>query len=301
MTEKILITGNGLLANSLIKKFPNSECFLTYKEKKSVNSNLIFLDITNENELEEIFLHLRPDIIVHTAAVTNLDWSEKNQSDTLNVNAEATCKIKDLAKKMNSKLVFISTDSVFDGKKGNYTENEKVNPINIYSKSKVLAEKYVMDYEKSLIVRGTFFGLKNGAKESFFSYLLNELKNERKIRVPIDKISNGLFVEDFSQIISEMCKKELYGIYHIGSNDFENNVNFAKRLSEICNFDKELIEECFFEEIFKEKKLVAKRPLNTVLNTEKISKEIKMPTVEEVITSFSKNYKIMDESMNKVS
>ena len=294
--KKILITGSGLLASSLSSKFPDSECFLTYRQNKLENNNSIFLDMTNKKELEKIVFHVKPDIIIHTAAITNLDWSEKNQSSTFDVNTKATQEIMNLAKRINSKLVFISTDSVFDGKNGDYKEKDEVEPINIYSKSKVLAENYVKDYEKSLIVRGTFFGLKNGKKESFFSYLLNELKNNRKIRVPKDKISNGLFVEDFSRIISDMCKKELCGIYHLGSIDFEDNARFAKHLSEICNFNKELIEECLFDEIFKERKLIAKRPLNTVLNIEKISKEIKMPTVEEVITSFSRNYKIMTQS-----
>ena len=291
--EKILIIGSGLLANSLASKFSNSEFYLTYRKNKLAIKNSIFLDITNKNELEKVILRVRPDIIIHTAAITDLDWSEKNESSTFIVNTQATQDIKYLAKKIDSKLVFISTDSVFDGKMGDYKEDDEVNPINIYSKSKVLAENDVQDYEKSLIVRGTFFGLKNGKKESFFSYLLKELKNNRKIRIPQDKISNGMFVEDFSRIITEMCKKDLSGIYHIGSRDFKDNVRFAKQLAEICNFNKELIEECFFEEIFKEKKLIAKRPLNTTLNIEKISKEIKMPMVEEVITSFSKNYKTM--------
>ena len=70
-------------------------------------------------------------------------------------------------------------------------------------------------------------------------------------------------------------------------------MEFAKQVAEICSFDKELIVECLFDEIFDRKKLIAKRPLNTTLNVEKISKEIKMPTVREVITSFSKNYKTM--------
>ncbi len=294
--EKILITGSGLLASSLFKKFPDSECFVTYNRNQSINNNSIFLDITDKNQLEKIILRLKPDTIIHTAAITNLDWSEKNQTRTFSVNSEATHNIKNLAKKIDSKLVFISTDSVFDGKIGDYKEEDEVNPVNIYSKSKVLAEKHVIEYEKALVVRGTFFGLKNGVKESFFSYLLNELRNGRNIRVPKDKISNGLFVEDFSHVISEMCKKELCGVYHVGSLGFENNVDFAKSFSEACNFDKELIKQCLFEEIFEERKLVAKRPLNTVLNIEKISKEIKMPTVGEVITSCTKKYGVTVQS-----
>ena len=291
MTERILITGNGLLANELTQQFSKNSVFLTYFKNKINKKNSFFLDITKKNILEKVISKIKPNIIIHTAAITDLDWSEKNIDLTYETNVEGTKNIKELAEKFNIKLVFISTDSVFDGIKGNYNENEERNPVNVYSKSKVLAENTIQDYDKSLIVRGTFFGLKNGQKESFFSYLLNELMKKKKIRIPKDKISNGIFVKDFSNIIAKMCKKDLAGIYHVGSKDFKNNVEFAKQLAEICNFNKELIEECSFDEIFEEKQLIAKRPLNTTLNIEKISKQIKMPTVKEVITSFSENYK----------
>lgn len=291
MKEKILITGSGLLANELAKKFSNSEVYLTYRKNKINTENSIFLDITNKVDLEKTILKINPDSIIHTAAITDLDWCEQNTNETFKINTEATINIRKIAEKINSKLIFISTDSVFDGKKGGYVEEEKRNPINIYSESKILAENDVQKYDKSLIIRGTFFGLKNDKKESFFSYLLNELMQKKKIRIPKDKISNGLFVKDFSEIIARMCKKNLSGIYHLGSMDFKNNVEFAKEIAEICNFDKGLIEECFFDEIFDKKKLIAKRPLNTTLSIEKISREIKMPTIKQVITSFSENYK----------
>ena len=291
--EKILITGSGLLASELAEKFSNSEVYLTYRKNKVDIKNSIFLDITDKDNLEKNILKIKPDTIIHTAAITDLDWCEKNVDETFKINTEASINIRKIAEKINSKLIFISTDSVFDGKNGKYEEEDEKNPINIYSKSKFLAEKDVQKYDKSLIIRGTFFGLKNDKKESFFSYLLNELMQKKKIPIPKDKISNGLFVKDFSEIIAKMSKKNLSGIYHLGSTDFKNNVEFAKQVAEICSFDKELIEECLFDEIFDRKKLIAKRPLNTTLNVEKISKEIKMPTVREVITSFSKNYKTM--------
>ncbi len=79
--EKILITGSGLLANSLSNKFPNSECFFTYRKNQLSIKNSIFLDITNKNELEKNILAINPDIIIHTAAITDLDWSEKKWMD----------------------------------------------------------------------------------------------------------------------------------------------------------------------------------------------------------------------------
>ena len=157
--ERILITGSGLLASELAEKFSNSEVYLTYRKNKVDIKNSIFLDITDKDNLEKNILKIKPDTIIHTAAITDLDWCEKNVDETLKINTEASINIRKIAEKINSKLIFISTDSVFDGKNGKYKEEDEKNPINIYSKSKFLAEKDVQKYDKSLIVRGTFFGL----------------------------------------------------------------------------------------------------------------------------------------------
>ena len=99
--ERVLITGSGLLANSLSTRFSNSECFLTYRKNRPEIDNSIFLDITKSDELQKVIFKLKPDIIIHTAAITDLDWSEKNQSDTFNVNTQAVQEITNLAKKIN--------------------------------------------------------------------------------------------------------------------------------------------------------------------------------------------------------
>jgi len=286
LKEKILITGSGLLGKELIKGFPNSEVYTTYKDNIVNKERSFFLDITNKNELNKIILNIKPDVIIHTAAITDLDWCEVNEKEAFRVNTLATIDIKKLAEKINSRLIFISTDTVFDGKDGNYNEGMQRNPINIYSKTKLEAEDGIMSYDKALIIRGTFYGLKEGMRESFFSYLITKLNNNENIRVPKDKINNGLFVKIFSEIIEGMYDKNLTGIYHIGSSDYKNNFEFAKQLADRCSLNKDLIEGCSFGEIFENKNLTAKRPLDTTLDVGKISKEIKMPSLSDVINSF---------------
>ena len=289
MTENILITGNGLLSKELQQNF-NDSVYTTFFTNKTNQKNSFFLDVTKKNNLEKIFSEIKPDVIIHTAAITDLDWCEKNKDFAYKTNVDGTKYVKELAEKNGIKLIFISTDSVFDGENGNYKEEEETNSVNFYSKTKIDAEKIVSEYEKSLIVRGTFFGLKNGGNESFFSNLIKRLDNNEKIKVPKDKISNGLFVRDFSKIIHKMCEKNLIGIYHVGSINNKNNFEFAKTIADVGGYDNNLIEECIFNEIYETKKLTAKRPLNTTLDIKKISNEIKMQTVTEVIMSFYKNY-----------
>ena len=289
MTEKILVTGgSGLLGYYLQQNLTDPDVYFTYKENKLDFKKTNFLDITDKSNLEKIFKKIKPNVIFHTAAVTDLDWCEKHEKETYALNTNPIKNIANLAKTYNSKLIFISTDSVFDGKLGGYQETDPLNSINVYSKSKIEAEKIVKTFDDSLIIRGTFFGIKNN-KESFISYLLKQLKNKKEIKVPKDKISNGLFVNDFAKTLVEMYHKKLSGIFHIGSSDYVNNFEFAKEIANVFGYEKDLIQETLFEKIFYEKNLIAKRPLNTTLNIKKISTIIKMPSFKNVINSFYEN------------
>ena len=289
MSEKILIIGgSGVLGNKLSTLFKNEKIVSTYKTNKVFSENSVFLDITKKNNLETTFEKINPDTIFHTAAITDLDWCEMHHKETFEVNTVGTKNIIDLAEKYKSKLIFISTDSVFDGTNGNYTENDSVNPVNIYSKSKVEAEQNVNEYQKSLIIRGTFFGKDTEKKETFLTYLLKNLKQGNSIKVPKNKISNGLFIEKFIEIIFKMHKKDLLGTYHIGTTDYADNFEFAKKISYALGYNEELIQECLFNDVFNEKNLVAKRPLNTTLNVTKIMKIIRMPDVSQMIDMFVK-------------
>ena len=161
MAEKILVIGgSGLLGYYLKQNLTDADVYFTYKENKLDFKKANFLDITNNSNLEKIFEKIKPNVIFHTAAITDLDWCEKNEKETYALNTNPIKNITNLAKRYNSKLIFISTDSVFDGKLGGYQENDPLNSINVYSKSKIEAEKIIKTLDNSLIVRGTFFGIK---------------------------------------------------------------------------------------------------------------------------------------------
>ena len=299
MDDLLIIGGSGVLGDELSKRFSQYNKVLTYKNSVLNKKNSFFLDIRDKGSVKDVIEKINPSTIIHTAAITDLDWCEVNKEKTFHVNVIGTKNIIEFAKKSDSKLIFISTDSVFDGVKGNYNENDIVNPINVYSESKVIAENLVKEYKKSTIIRTTFFGTGLGSKkETFISYLFNEIKNNRNVRVPSDKISNGVCVSEFSKIVEKIHQRELTGILHVGSKDYENNFNFASRLVRNCNYDEKLIQECKFDEIFRVKKLKAKRALNTTLNIEKISRYIEMPNLVNIVNLFKQN--ILENQVNIV-
>ena len=144
---KILLTGgSGLLGKKLIEI-----------DNQIIAPNRHNLDITNKDSVvENIKLH-KPDVVVHCAALTSYSISEQNPKLAREVNVLGTLNILNSCEEMGIKLVYISTDYVFDGKKGNYSESDAINPLNNYSKTKASAELLVRTYKNSLCIRTSFY------------------------------------------------------------------------------------------------------------------------------------------------
>lgn len=291
---KILITGgNGLLGSNLVevgkKKY---DIFSTCRTKKKYQKDMYELEITNKNKVEKLINKIKPDLIIHTAAITNIDWAENYPEETFNVNVIGTKNIFLSSKKIKSNFLFISTDSIFDGKDGWYDEKDIPNPLNVYSKSKLEAEKIISDYEKATILRTSFYGKSNiSKKESFPIHILNELKNNRTVNAAIDKINNPIIVSNLVDIIFQIFEKQLTGLFHVSSVDKMSSYEFALNIAKNIKVDKNLINKIYFNELINDKKIVT-RPLNSSLNPQKISKFLKLPTMNESIRILCQESKI---------
>ena len=150
--QKILITGsNGLLGSTLAKVFKNGDYEICGLD--------LPIDITKKQALRDYIKPRLPfDHIVHTAALTDVDFCEANHRLCYKVNVEGTKNVVDLAKEIKAKLIYISTVSVFSGKKGNYKETDIPYPKNFYSLTKFLGEYPVLEYNKGLVLRINFLG-----------------------------------------------------------------------------------------------------------------------------------------------
>ena len=134
---RIAIFGaGGMLGTDLVKTFKYQDVYAFTKTQ---------LDITNKKAVFGKINKIKPDIVINSAAYTDVDGCEKNKRHAFNVNGKAVKVIADACKKNNTPLLHMSTDYVFDGEKKGYKENDKTNPINIYGKSKALGEKYLME------------------------------------------------------------------------------------------------------------------------------------------------------------
>ncbi len=292
----ILVTGaSGLLGSNIIMYIQReSEDVAAIFNSKPIffkNIQCVKADLTNEDKIKEIIHSLEPDHIIHCAALTDVDRCEQYPSDAFKLNVDATRYIAEAAYEINASLFYISTDSVFDGKKGNYTESDSPKPVNTYAKSKLQGESEIMKVDAEYcIARTNIFGWNLQEKFSFSEWILNRLETKQIVPAFCDVTYSPLLVNDLAVIIRDMIKNNSTGLYHIGSTESCNKFEFACKLADLFDLDKSLIHPVVVNDI----SLIAKRPKNMSLNTTKISIELKRKMPD--IISGLKKFKLLRES-----
>ena len=266
--KKVLITGSGgILGTELSIRL--NELFDVLALPKSSSKN--FLDITDFNMMYSIFKNFDPDFVINCAAFTNVDSCELNKQIARNVNVKGLMNlIKCMSK--NSKMIHISTDYVFDGKDGNYKENDMKEPINYYGKTKLEADNLLMGSNSNyLIIRPNVLYSSNLSKNNhFLSWVVNSLKDKTEINVVNDQISNPVYVSDLVEVILSSLLVDYNGVYHFGSEDVISRYDFALLISKIFKLDENLINPIKTSDL----KQIAKRPKKSFLNCNKIISDL---------------------------
>lgn len=184
------------------------------------------LDITDRRLVKKVIDEYAPEVIFHCAAYTNVDKAEEDKETCFKVNVEGTKNIVDAARDVDAKLIYISTDYVFDGRKdGLYETTDEVNPKNVYGTSKVVSEKIALNYEKSFIVRTSWvFGI-NG--KNFVKTMLKLAENNSELNVVCDQIGSPTYTVDLAKLLVDMSQTDRYGIYHANNGGYVSWAEFA--------------------------------------------------------------------------
>lgn len=264
MTEKILIIGLGFLGNTLLRQArkSNMEFFGTHKSD---------LDISNMSLIEKKIEEIKPDYIINCAALTNLDEIESNPSNAYAVNSHGAKNLAIASFKKKIKLIHVSTDSVFDGKKGLYKEEDLPNPINEYARSKKMGEDLIRENsDKHVIVRTNFYG-NNSDGKFLFNWVLKNLQQKISITGFHDVIFNPLEIENLSEMIIELCHGDFVGTIHLSSDKPMSKYEFATTIARKLNYDISLVRNGSIKEV----NFIAQRPLNTSLSNLLAKKTLK--------------------------
>lgn len=266
--KKVLIIGSsGFLGKEIYKIFKLDESYETYGTySKTIVNGFEYLDLNNLNSITEVFIKIRPEILIITAALTNVEYCETNKKEAYKINVTGIENIVSIAKKYNSKIIYVSTEYVFDGVSGPYSEQDNTNPINYYGETKLLAEQIIQKSIKEyLIVRTTVVYGWDVNSKNFIMQLIRNLSDNKIMKVPYDQISSPTYCSNLSGMIKECCDKEILGILNLVDKDIIDRYNFAVKAAEMLNLDSSLLVPVKTEELGQ----IAKRPLNAGLKVDK--------------------------------
>lgn len=223
---RILITGsNGLLGQKIVDQLNHttSTFLATSKgENRNLNcaeANYQQMDISNAGEIETVFTQFQPTHIIHTAAMTNVDQCEQQPDECIRINYESVGLLFEASIKFNAHFQLLSTDFVFDGEKGNYKEDDMVNPLSVYAQSKVNAEELLSTslYSNWSIVRTIIvYGTAHNLSRSNIVYWAKEaLEKEQALSIIDDQFRAPTWASDLAWACIRICELNKIGIYHI--------------------------------------------------------------------------------------
>ncbi len=231
------------------------------------------LDITDGPATSEFILQEKPDLIVHAAAMTQVDQCELNKQDCYNVNVTATRFIIDAAKIVGAKLIYVSTDFVFDGSQGPYSEADAPAPVNYYGSTKLVAENAVMEsglhwaIARTILVYGT---VPSAGRVNIVGWVKNTLEQSLPVNMVTDQVRTPTFVNDLARGILLMIEKNATGIYHLSGEEQMTPYEMAVETARFFGLDTTLVKEAASPDI----RQPAIRPPRTGFDITKAKKEL---------------------------
>lgn len=291
---RFLVTGaSGLLGlNFSLRAAMRNEVIGIYNHRaiSSAPFQVKQLDFFEEDIFLDAFEKIKPDVILHCAAMANLEECEKFPEEAKYLNTEIPGKIAYFCKKNQIKMVHVSTDAVFNGEIGNYSEFDKPEPLSTYAKTKKDSEDFVLkENPEALITRVNFFGWSLDGNRSLGEFFYNNLKSQTPINGFTDVKFCPLYVSLLSDLLMEMVTHKLSGLYHVVSSDHMSKYEFGCAIADQFGFNSSIINPISVNQ----SNLVAERSKNLTLSTEKLSYDLrkKIPTIRQGIKSFYSDHK----------
>lgn len=231
--KKVLITGSkGMLGTDLVAAFKDSY--------DVIPCTRMDFDITDITGTIDFILNIKPDLVIHAAAFTDVDGCESEVSQAYRVNALGARNVAIACNRLNIPLVYISTDYVFNGNYSNmYKEDSPTNPINIYGKTKLAGENFIKDIlSKYYIVRTSWLYGHNG--KNFIKTVLRLAKEKKKLKMVADQTGCPTYTKDLAEAILKLVEKPTYGVFHITNSNYCTWFEFAKEILLRADIDKKI-------------------------------------------------------------
>ena len=292
--KRILVVGsNGMLGQSLCRFYSKQKIVrllgCSIEDRSFVNGfDYLQSDITKRNDIKKVILDFYPDYIINASAYTNVDKSETEREEAWKVNVKGVEYLAEAARILDARIIHISTDYIFDGRNGPYTENEKPNPLGYYARTKLASENAlrISGVLYTILRTNVLYGSDSNCKTGFVRWLVSSLREGKEVRIVTDQINNPTFVDDLVQAISKVVEYNKTGIYNIGGKEFLSRFEFSEMIAEFFELNKNLIKPVTTDEL----KQPARRPLKSGLITLKAETELgyKPHTIKETLAIIRK-------------
>lgn len=287
----ILVTGaSGLLGSSVVmmaQKQGRDVVGLYHRHPVNLPAaRLLPADLTDDSRIRQIFDELRPTGVIHCGAQTNVDWCQEHPEAARRINVAGSATIARITAQQRAPLLYISTDSVFDGSGGNYSETDQPAPLNVYAESKLEGERRVQaSNPAAAIARVTIYGWNVQYKQSLAEWILDQLALGRTVPGFTDVIFCPILANDLAEILLTMLDRKLSGIYHVVGSETVTKYEFARRVAATFGFDSSKV----VPTLIAEAKLKAPRPRDTSLSTQRIGNALgcSMPDVDSGLHRFA--------------
>jgi len=262
------VTGSaGLIGRQVVKDLSEThEVFSCYNKSKPEFGIPTKMDLLNHEMIVNVLLEIEPDVVIHLGAMTGVDLCEKEESMAFDINSKATQIIAQQCSILNTFLIYVSTDYVFDGNSGMYYEDDIPNPLSIYGKSKFDGEKMVQNFSSDWCIARTStpFGL-HQTRKSFPTWVIENLQKQKQIDVLSDQFTSPTYVLNLSKMLIEISERHLNGIFHVAGATKISRYEMASIISDKLNLDEKLLRKILINEL----KLEASRPKDSSLNISK--------------------------------
>lgn len=290
MKKKLLIIGgSGLVGNSLIKHaYKLHDVHFTYNKINPMMCDVdgTFLDLTeNRSDITSLIKSLKPDVTIHTAAHSSVDHCESDHSSADLLHVAITDDIAASCNSVGSKLIYISTDAVFPGEiNKKYLEIDTPDPLNYYGKTKLQAEKIILNTSSNNVVLRSAVIYGWHQRSRFTSWIIDSLSQNKIVDPFVDQYNTPTLVDDLVTSILKIIELNISGLYHATGRSCINRYDFAIKLAKKFGLKNELI----LPVTSKEKKQIAPRPISTCLDSTKLENAI------------SFNFKDIDEGIDYI-
>lgn len=246
-------------------------------------------NLLSKDETQEALQEYSPEVIIHGAALADIDLCEKKQEMAYQLNVVATGNIVESIKDASVKLVYISTDSVYGGTKNDYLETDAVHPPNYYGFTKYQGEQEALKKDKALIARINIFGWNSQNKVCLAEWILRELSHQREIQGFVDVFFSSIYTFDLARLLDLALARDISGIYHFASRTSCSKYEFAVNLAQLFNLDQDLVRPVSVDQF----PFAAKRAKSLRLNTTKLSRDLhcQIPTIAETMSNFYRDFK----------